>query len=41
MESYNKEGPIIFALNASKRFGEKLGANGKVFVLLLFIILAS
>lgn len=31
MEDYNKEVPIIFALSSTKRFGEKLSANGRVY----------
>ncbi|MEM4266792.1 MAG: ribose-phosphate diphosphokinase [Candidatus Nanoarchaeia archaeon] len=31
MMSKRKRGPLIFALNSTKRFGEKLGADGKVF----------
>ncbi len=31
MKYKRKRGPLIFALNSTKRFGEKLGADGKVY----------
>jgi ribose-phosphate pyrophosphokinase len=31
MAKNKKKGPIIFALNSTKRFGEKLGANGLIY----------